>query len=264
VWPAGKIGTRSPGSGSRCPSRRAPRWRPGKTRIFGNRFDLVLRNVVPDPETAVERARRKLEHLSAQGGLENLYGAQRFGHEGRNLDRGLDVLAAGRLRRGETFVASAAQSALFNLYVLERRARGLLRTALVGDLLRRTDSGGLFVVEDPAIEQPRMDRGELVVTGPIFGARMRWPGDGPAKELEEEILGRAGLDASALVSFGKRLPGSRRPALVDPTPVTLAPEPSFEGLGPGIRLGFTLPAGSYATQLLRELQGPCDRTEDPP
>ena len=57
---------------------------------------------------------------------------------------------------------------LFNAALAERLRDGLLSTVLAGDVMQVTASGGKFVAEVVAIEQPRLDVGEIAVTGPIF------------------------------------------------------------------------------------------------
>lgn len=231
--------------------------------LRGNQFEIVVRDLAVPIETALERTRVKLEAIARQGGLENLYGPQRFGCGGNNLDRGLQLLAFGRLDRRNTFVASAGQAGLFNLYVAMRREQGAMRRLLLGDLLRKRASGGLFYVDDLEVEQARFDEGEVELTGPIHGAKTRRPPAGTASaQLEEEVLRRVGLSIAQLKAHGKRLPGSRRVVQLDLTEVLVDEAPAVEGLAAGLRLRFTLPAGSFATQLTRELQVGPD-TPDP-
>lgn len=225
--------------------------------LRGNRFTLVLRELMVSPEDAVARARTTFEALADQGGLANLYGPQRFGREGHQLDRGLDALRLGKPGRRGNLVVSAGQSALFNLYGLLRRDRGQWRRVLAGDLLQKR-SGGMFECTEPEIDQVRLDAGELRITGPIFGSRMRAPSPGtPSAELEAEVLERVGVEPSALVSLGRKAAGTRRPLTVEIDGIALAPAPpaSEDGLGPGLQLAFVLPAGTYATQVCREVQG---------
>ena len=224
--------------------------------LHGNSFRIVIRGPGLDLETAIHRVRDKMTAIERGRGLENLYGLQRFGDDGENLDRGLDLLAAGRpFGRQHKFVVSAAQSGLFNLYVVLRKSQGWLRKVLPGDLLHRLDPGGMFAVEDVAAEQLRMDRGELVVSGPIFGAKMRAPVDPtPSSLLEREVLLRAGLGPDLFAVHGKRLPGSRRPVQVSVEDFEVDAVDATGDLPEGVELRFRLPAGSYATQLVRELQ----------
>ena len=60
-------------------------------------------------------------------------------------------------------------------------------------------------------------------------------------------LREAGLTPESFYGFGKLLQGTRRHNLVYVDDLSAAVEPE------GVRLAFTLPAGSYATVLLREL-----------
>jgi tRNA pseudouridine13 synthase len=224
--------------------------------LRANRFRIVIREPGGDLETARHHVRDKLIFIERNGGLENLYGGQRFGHGGENLDRGFSILAADRsLRPPDKFLVSAAQAGMFNLYVALRKEQGWLRQVLPGDVLQRRETGGLFLSEDPAADQPRLERGELVLSGPIFGAKMRAPLEpSPSALLEQEVLRRSGLDPGRFRKAGKRLPGSRRPVQVAVSEFRVEEAPPAADLSAGLELRFTLPAGSYATQLLRELQ----------
>jgi tRNA pseudouridine13 synthase len=240
--------------------------------LHGNAFEVTIRDLAVALADAEARASAKLDALAAVGGLDNLYGIQRFGHDGRNIHRGLERLAGGaRGRRKADFLTSAGQSALFNLYLLERRARGLSRTVLLGDVLKKTATGGLFVCDDPETDQARLDADELVITGPIFGGKMKAPPPGsPSADLEREILDRVGVDPNALIALGKKTPGTRRPLQLTPGELQLRRVPAVElasqGMPPhkatqhgeGLCLSFRLPSGAYATQLTHEIQGPTD------
>jgi tRNA pseudouridine13 synthase len=225
--------------------------------LKGNQFEIVVRDPPAGIEEAIARCRAKIAALREGGGLHNFYGPQRFGKGGVNARNGLAAIRAGVRRRRGDLVVSAGQSALFNLYLLVRHSRGLLRRALAGDILKKTTTGGLFACTDPEVDQARMEAGELVVTGPIFGGRMRCPpSDTPAASLEEETLQRAGMPAAAISNLGRRAPGSRRPVLVqlDDVQVRAAPAIPDAGLAAGVCVTVTLPPGTYAVVLCRELQ----------
>ncbi|MCB9567425.1 MAG: tRNA pseudouridine(13) synthase TruD [Myxococcales bacterium] len=241
--------------------------------LKGNRFEVTIRDLVVDVDAALARVQAKLDALAAAGGLDNLYGGQRFGDGGRNIARGLRYLAGegARMRRKADFLVSAGQSTLFNLYLLERRARGLSRTVLAGDILRKTTSGGLFECADPAVDQARLDAGEVEITGPIYGGKMMAPSEGtPSADLEAAILARTGVTQTALNALGRKVPGTRRPLQLTPTDLQIRAAPAVElasrAPGPhnpsllseGVCLSFGLPAGAYATQLTHEIQGPTD------
>src|SRR5262249_30321435 len=85
-----------------------------------------------------------------------------------------------------------------------------------------------------------------VHTGPIFG-RKTFPAGAEAAVREKGVLEKAGLAPSAFHGFGKLLQGTRRHNLIYAEDLIVKVEPV------GIRAAVTLPAGSYATVLLREL-----------
>jgi tRNA pseudouridine13 synthase len=67
-------------------------------------------------------------------------------------------------------------------------------------------------------------------------------------EREAALLERAGLTLASFEQFSNLTPGTRRPYLVWPSELQVAPHPA------GLQLTFSLPSGSYATILLREFQ----------
>jgi tRNA pseudouridine13 synthase len=141
---------------------------------------------------------------------------------------------------------SAAQSLLFNAYLARRLGDGLLRTVLAGDVMAKWPAGGMFTAEDLPAEQARFDRRETVTAGPMFG-RKTFPAKAVAADREAAILADAGLSRQSFDGFGKLVMGTRRHNLVYVEDLQASREPD------GCRLTFALPAGSYATVLLREI-----------
>lgn len=228
--------------------------------LRGNRFVLVVREV-GDAEAAATRARAILDGLAA--GAPNWYGEQRFGARGDNAAAGLALLRAGGKGGGpprhKRLLISALQSHLFNAWLTARELDGLATTVLPGDLLQKTDTGGLFPSTEPTVDQPRLDAGLVVVTGPMFGASMRTPpADTVAGEREAAILAAAELTAADFAPIASLAPGTRRPAAIRlgaPEVVVVAPD--------AISVSFSLPAGAYATAILRELQKRPDGADAP-
>ncbi len=180
--------------------------------------------------------------------MANFFGDQRLGPGERNARRGSRRLEDPGSGGGKSWIArmelSAWQSALFNGWLRERMVRGWFDRVFAGDLARKEDTGGLFEVVDAATDEARLARGEISVTGPIYGSKMRAAGGEPGA-LERELLLASGVDADALSNA--RLAGSRRPARVFPreTSVELRPE--------GLRVAFRLPKGAFATMAMREI-----------
>ena len=211
--------------------------------LLGNRFRIVV--LGPDPD-ALSRAQAVVEALRERG-LPNFYGPQRFGREGDNAERGRRILLTGRgprkrwLRR---LLLRAYQSALFNTWLVARIRRGWFQRVLVGDVAKKRDTGGLFEVEDPEAEQPRFDRDEITYTGPIYGSRMWWAAGQPG-DLEHHVLERSAVTVEMLDR--ERLKGSRRRARLVLEDLEVEPHPD------GLLFTFSLPKGSYATTVLREV-----------
>jgi tRNA pseudouridine13 synthase len=222
--------------------------------LRGNRFELVV-TMAPDEEAGV---RARFASLAATG-LPNRFGEQRFGARGDNAAAGLAILRGERRERDHKLrklLLSAAQSAVFNR-VLELRAPEGLSTVRAGDVLQKVGSGGLFITDDPAIDQPRVDAGEIVPTGPLPGGREMEPPPGTAaRALEDEALAAIGATREDFERAGRDLPGARRPVLVPLTLGEPAVQPEPERAGPdgiALRLRFTLQAGSYATVVVAAL-----------
>jgi tRNA pseudouridine13 synthase len=215
--------------------------------LHGNRFRVLVRGA-RDDDTALSAI---LDCLRRHG-LPNYYGPQRFGRDAESLQLGLALLRGERTARPvrspflRKFVLSAAQSGLFNHYLARRLTDGLLATVLPGDVMAKVPFGGLFVAEDVAREQVRSDARETVTAGPIFG-RKTYPAAQEAARREAETPEAFGLTAASFGGFGKLLQGTRRHNRIYLDDLTAAWEPA------GLRLSFTLPAGSYATVLLREI-----------
>ena len=157
--------------------------------LLGNRFSIILAN---PRENALSGAGKIIEAVKDRG-LPNYYGPQRFGRDGENIRTGRQALE-GQGPRGHwirKFLLSAYQSFLFNEYLAERIRLGWFNRLLAGDLAKKTDTGGMFLVEDLEVEQARFLRNEITFTGPIFGTKMRRPA-GEADAMEREILSQIG------------------------------------------------------------------------
>jgi tRNA pseudouridine13 synthase len=227
----------------RC-TRHAHKLKPGH--LKGNRFAIVLRDLARDE---VSRVAAKLDE-AGRVGVPNAFGPQRFGKDGDNPERALAWLA-GRAsgpkdRRERRLLFSSLQSHVFNRVLDIRRTRGTWNTPLMGDLIKKTDTGGLFSCTDPETDGPRALLGEIAPTGPMFGAKMRWPEGEPAR-IEREMLRECVGDESSFDAHPELGEGTRRPFVLRVSELVteeVEEDPS------ALRVLFVLPKGGYATTLL--------------
>ena len=217
--------------------------------LRANAFRIRLREAGSD---ALPIARELLAEL-CRAGAPNYYGEQRFGHDAQNVPQALRWLRDGEPAPRDPWkrklLVSAWQSGLFNRWLAERVERGELGRALAGDLMRKEDTGGLFVAEDVIDAQNRLDSWAISPTGPMFGTEMRWPAQ-DAERLERALWAELGLPDESLARVAKIAEGTRRVARIRPEGLELAAD------GDDLLLAFSLPKGAYATVILRELQKP--------
>jgi tRNA pseudouridine13 synthase len=225
--------------------------------LRGNRFEVLLTGDASDEDIAALRAR--FADLSARG-VPNFYGGQRFGADAANVARGLELLRGKRRehdKRKRRLMLSALQSAVFNRALELRATRGALTDVLPGDVLKKTDTGGLFVSTEPAVDQQRVDAGELLPTAPLPGGREIEPPPGtPARALEDEAIAAVGATRDEFASVGRDLPGARRPVLLRLADTAFCEEAAANSNGRAVRLCFTLPAGGYATVVVASVTSP--------
>ncbi|GGR81434.1 tRNA pseudouridine(13) synthase TruD [Deinococcus sedimenti] len=208
--------------------------------LSGNRFQVRVREAAGQADVASET----LAQLVARG-VPNYFGPQRFGLGGLNAEEGLRVVRGeSRVRdpRVRRFLTSALQSVVFNGFVSRRLERGVFDALLNGDMAKKHDTGGVFSVQDAAADSPRAQRGEVSATGTLFGRKVK-PLTLEAGMLEREVLDELGLTPEM---FGSRK-GDRRLTRVYPQDTQVTPEED------GFTLSFTLPKGSFATSVLREV-----------
>ena len=208
--------------------------------LQGNHFEILLRNAEETDELKV-----RLDFL-AKNGFPNYFTEQRFGRDGNNLTQALRW-ANGEInvkdRNKRSFYLSAARSEIFNLIVAKRIELGLAQQVLNGDILQLNGSHSWFVVdesEDLVQLQRRLAQQDVLLTAPLIGEEGK-----SAVDFENEIF--AQHQALFPLMRQERMKAARRPILMQPQQFQWQFEPN------GLRLKFYLPAGSYATALIREL-----------
>ena len=212
--------------------------------LKGNQFTLVLREVSgrDDIETRLQAI--------AERGVPNYFGAQRFGIGGSNLLGALRWAESGapvRDRNKRSFWLSAARSALFNQIVSERLKKPDFNQVVDGDALQLAGRGSWFVAtdEEQAVLQARVDARELMITAALPGSG-DWGTQRTALEFEQTVL----AEETALQSLLQRekVEAARRAMLLYPQQLSWN---WWDDVTAELR--FWLPAGSFATSVVREL-----------
>ncbi len=210
--------------------------------LKGNRFRIVVRNLQGDRVNLEQR----LAALKSRG-APNYFGPQRFGFNGNNIERGVRWLEkGGRLARNKRSIyISAVRSFLFNHILSQRVADESWDRILDGEIAMLNGSHSLFVCAMPDSKlSGRCAEFDIHPTGPL-------PGDGgmlPERQVAE--LEQTSLEMyAAVVDSLKRagLKADRRALRVLPGNLEWALEDDV------LTLAFDLPAGAYATGILREL-----------
>lgn len=213
--------------------------------LQGNHFDILLCNAV-----ATDELNQRL-NLVKQLGFPNYFTEQRFGRNGHNLTEAMRW-AKGEIkvkdRNKRSLYLSAARSEVFNLVVSNRLQMGLATQVMPHDILQLAGSHSWFQAnekEDLNALQVRLENHDILLTAPLIGDASQ-----PANELENQVV--AQHQALQALMQQERLKPARRPLLMQAENFGWKFEPE------GLRLQFFLPAGSYATALIRELV----RTDD--
>lgn len=221
--------------------------------LEGNRFELVIRDFAGD----VAETTQRLEKIHGAG-VPNYFGPQRFGHAGRNVEKGFSLLNRGvRLPRNKKSIyLSALRSFLFNQVLAKRVQDGSWNSMLDGEMAMLDGTHSIFpcVLPDTDIED-RCARHDIHPTGPMPGEG----GDGPVGEagaLESAVL--ANWPELSEVLCAQRVQAARRSLRLYPAGL------EWDFADGSLRVSFSLPPGTYATTVLREILvfGEADRITD--
>lgn len=207
-----------------------------------NHFTIRLSQVT---DSAALLAR--LPRLKA--GVPNYYGEQRFGINGGNLH------LAERLFNGESIAdrqirglaLSASRSFLFNQVLSHRLRLHAYQQLLPGDVVQLNGTGSIFAITavDDILTQ-RLNSADIHLTAPLLG-------DGKtlvtaeAARLEQQAIAPWQHWVDGLIRL--RVQAGRRSMRVIPEQLTAEIEQD------SVLLRFALPAGCFATSVLRELVG---------
>lgn len=225
----------------------------------GNRFRLQLDDVEPvdataDADLAAYLAQRATD--LALRGMANYFGEQRYGRQFGNL-RGLVEWGQGirtgcPKRQARNWLLSTLRSSIFDHVLAERIAAGTVGRVEPGDLLQLAGSRSRFLAEQDELDalQVRLEQGDVVPTGPLWGGDASQAGNGVGtleNALADEILSRFGEATWRQWLADWRVEADRRPLAVR------VPDLDYRLEDGSVELSFSLPPGSYATELVAEL-----------
>jgi len=212
--------------------------------LSGNRFEIVLRDCQGDRPAVLQRS----VEIRTRG-VANYFGEQRFGHGGGNIAEARAMFAGQNKRvdrkQGGIYL-SAARSYLFNEVLAKRVLAGTWDVAMDGDAMILNGTRSFFVPEvvDDIIRR-RLAEGDIHPSGPLWG-RGELPTRAATRALEQAVADKHPDIARGLEQAG--LDQERRALRVIPQDL------QAEWLDDtSLRLSFGLPAGTYATALIREL-----------
>lgn len=220
--------------------------------IVQKKFEQAAAHIIGDPDKITHPDWKRAAELFRAARLEEAEAAlpRRMRNERdliRALRQGRSAEQAVRRLPGKLLrlYLSAYQSDLFDRMVTMRLDS--LDTLWPGDLAYKHDNGACFLVNDPAAEQPRADRLEISPSAPLFGHKVTLA-KARAGILEEALLAKEGVTTGDFrIGSGLSMSGERRPLRIPVSDVHTV------GESDRLVLSFALPAGCFATTVLREV-----------
>ena len=210
--------------------------------LSGNRFKLIIRDWQGDKENTI----RQLDAIKAYG-IANYYGSQRFGNQGQNVNKAQAMFDGAKVGREQrSLYLSAARSYLFNQILACRITQNNWNQPVAGDTYQFDRSHSCFKSDLPDAEIiRRLAAKEIHPTGILWG-KGEADVSADALSIEQGVIDAYPALAQGLVACG--VDKDRRALRVN------VPDLNGQFINDTtLELAFTLPAGSYATSVLREI-----------
>ncbi len=217
--------------------------------LTGNTFELTLRKV-----TNVDDLTRRW-HAIVEHGVPNYFGEQRFGIEGGNIDKALSLFSGAKVKdkKKRGMYLSAARSYIFNQIINERITRNTFDQLIAGDVLMLAGTQSVFVADviDASLKN-RYQAQDIDITAPMWGAGdLMTTLDVAAFEME--VVNQYPEYCQGLPKFGLKQERRRIRLCIEKADLSIENDTAI--------VRFSLPAGSYATTVMRELIDYTDLTE---
>lgn len=205
--------------------------------LSGNQFKITVRDWQGDKEQTEQQL-----HAIKANGIANYFGEQRFGYEGQNIAKALAMFQGAKVGREQRSIyLSAARSELFNQILAKRVENQTWNQAVAGEYCVLNQSHSYFKADEITDEiKQRMANFDIHSSAILWGK-----GNLELSELEQTVLAEHQVLVDGLIAEG--LEQDRRALRVS------VPDLTWQFHESSLMLEFSLPAGSYATALLREL-----------
>lgn len=212
--------------------------------LRGNQFTLIVRNVEGDASDLEQRI-----NTIKQDGVPNYFGDQRFGIDGQNLEKA-KIMFGGRREKDRfkrSIYLSAARSAMFNDLLSHRVGMNKWSNAISGDVMLLDNSHSYFLAMeiDEAIER-RLKEHDIHPSGPLWG-RGELLSKGEVAKFESKLANKFEIFDTGLKNA--RLDQERRSLRLSVNDLQW----KYNLDNKLLELSFFLPAGGYATAVLREI-----------
>jgi tRNA pseudouridine13 synthase len=221
--------------------------------LTGNRFELVLREV-----TAIKALTERWQKIAEQG-VPNHFGEQRFGIDGGNIERALSLFSGQKIKdkKKRGMYLSAARSHIFNAVIDQRIKQSRFDTVAVGDVLMLAGTQSVFHLDelDGSIKQRFIDK-DIDITAPMWGAGELMTSAEPLL-IEQGVAQQNEAFCQGLPRFGLKQERRRIRLAISDTDIEIMQN---EDDANAVKVSFFLPAGCYATTVLRELLSYQDMT----
>ncbi len=210
--------------------------------LKGNQFFIRVTDIEGDLNELKARYESILDY-----GVPNYFGEQRFGFRGGNIAKALTMFRnpKRRIKRHEKgLYLSAARSLIFNAVLSKRVEDKSWDKHLDGDVFQLNGRSSIFNDDGAEDLSKRLENFEINPTGPLWGRGQLMSTD-RCGDLETAVSNEHEELCAGINRFGSSQ--DRRSLRVEPKFFQMQTEQNT------ISLSFELPAGSYATSVIREL-----------